>query len=233
VEVAKRIELFGKLYLDPDFKFTGTDGGVDNGLTAHISRSNASLISKIIKLHSAKIPYRLTRSVASIFEAVKVIMYLNKKGVYNPKYSFLNRGIDDYFKGLTSATSLIGHIKKEFSYHAEIQSAINIVTLLGNKKLKDTIELTIKNSKKHEYKTAKTIVATGYTTKGMTITNVKLDRDILPKDKILDLNINERSIEETELLNLLYVATSRSNGQQNLDLLEYAISYKLNQLKGR
>lgn len=231
VEVAKKIEQYGRLYLDPDFEFKGFNDGVDNKLTAYLSRSNSALITKMIDLHRTKTPYRLTRTITSIFESVKVIMYLNKKGVYNPRFNFLNRAIDDYFQGNTRATSLISHVKEEFSYHSEIQSAINIVTQIGNKKLQETIELATKYSKLHEYKTAKTICATVYTTKGMTLSAVHINRDALPKDKVLDLEIEERSIQETELLNLLYVSTTRSNMEQDTSLLDYAINYKLNQHK--
>jgi len=229
VEVAKKIEQFGRLYLEPDFEFKGTDGGVDNGLTAYLSRSNSALISRMVELHRTKTPYRLTRTVASIFEAVKVIMYLNKKGVYNPRYEFLNRGINDYFEGKTRANSLISHIKEEFHYHSEIQSAINIVIQLGSRKLKETMELATKYAKLPQYKAAKTLIATSYTTKGMTISTVHIDKDVLPKAKLLDLTIKDRTIQETEALNLLYVATSRSNGQQDTTLLDYAINYKLQQ----
>lgn len=227
-EVAKKVEQFGKLYLDPDFEFKGTDGGIDNGITAYLSRSNSALIQQMIIFHRENIPYRLTRSVTSIFEAVKVIMYLNRKGVYNPKYSFLNRGIDSFYAGKTLFTSLRSHIKEEFNYNTEIQSAINIVNSVGTEKLKETIDLANRYVKLPKYKTSKTLLATSFTTKGMTFGTVHINKDVLPKEKILDLQIEDRKIEETELLNLLYVSTTRCNGPQDTTLIEKAIEHKLN-----
>jgi intein/homing endonuclease len=230
VEIAKRIELFGQLYLDHNFTFVGTDGGIINDTTAYLSRTNSTLIQKIVELHRSGTPYRLTRDPKTIFAAVKTIMYLSKKGVYsNSPYAFLNRGVEDYFDGKTTASSLFEHIKKEFSYHVEIQSAMGIVNSLGNRVLEKVIKDTTTNYKKPEYQTAKTLCATSYTLKGKTLGIVHINKDVLPKDKLLALSIEERTVEETQQFNNMYVAFSRSNGPQDLTLLEYAIEYKLKQ----
>jgi len=232
VEISKKIELFGKLYLDPDFTFVGTDGGILNDTTAYLSRTNSTLIQKMVELHKTGTPYRLTRKPNDIFSAVRTIMYLSKKGVdSNSQYSFLNRGIEDYFEGKTTAMSLFEHIKKEFSYHVEIQSAMGIVSSMGNKALEKVIKEAIANYKKPEYQTAKTLCATSYTLKGKTLGVVHINKDVLPKDKLLDLAIEERTIEETQQFNNMYVAFSRCNGSQDTTLLDYAIQYKLNQGK--
>jgi len=226
-KVAKKIEIFGRLYLDPNFEFKGTDNQPNILTEAYITSTNSALIEQIELFHLQRKPYRLTRSVASIFEAVKVIMYLNKKGVYNKKYSFLNRGIDEYFSGKTKAKSLIGYIKTEYSYHIEIQAAISIVLKMGNIRLKKLMEEAKLNEKKIAYKTARTTLATSHTLKGKTFSKVFLDSGLLPKDEILDTSINFRTIEEQEALNNLYVAATRCNQESKTTLIDQAIKYKL------
>jgi len=92
IPIAEEIERFGKTYLHTDFHFKGIEYPMQDGKTAYITATNASIISIINDLHREGQGYILTRPIKEIFAAPLAVLTASKgKTVLHKKYKFLEK----------------------------------------------------------------------------------------------------------------------------------------------
>ncbi len=213
-KIAKDIEKFGKKHLKKSFKFNGFNKPVPEiETTAYLSRTNAGLIDTMIKLHDKKLEYKLTRPVKTIFSLIKTLAYISPKNpIYNKKYVFLENDIRDWNRSIRirdKYKSLLNFIKFQHDENVELQSAIAIVYSKSRKSILDTLNkaLEIEKNQKKKKDTVITL-ATTHSIKGLGFTNVYLNNDLEISD-ILSIPLEDRTLEEQETVNLLYVAMTR------------------------
>ncbi len=211
-EIAAKVEIFGKKHLKPAFRFKGLP--IENkevNSIMYIARTNSSLITKMIELNEANIPYSITRKAQEIFGLLLTMSGL-KPGctIYKQEYKFLLQDVNNYY----SSESLRGSHKNIISYissvHHEdinITSACRALGKYGSKKIWDTFNI----AKVHEEAktTHKLRLSTSHSSKGLECDKVILAEDMFPEYLVT----NERNLSDEEIAEecrLLYVAVTRA-----------------------
>lgn len=157
-DIAKGVELFCKKYLDPNVRFIGVDykhSEINSETYAFISRTNASMIGKMIQLDEINTKYNLVRPVKNIFELINILIFLKPNGdVYNAKYKFLQTETDEYYEDPSlqrEFSNLFAYISACNEGDVELASAMSLI----NRFSKNTIIDTYNNALKHEKDTRK------------------------------------------------------------------------------
>lgn len=149
--IAVQVEAFCKAYLHEDMSFQGVPI-TDTTITTRgfIARTNASLISEMIRLNAANTPYNLIRKATEIFK-LPIMVTKFKKGSFisNPQYSHLQKDIDEWY----NTPTLQEHYRSHFAYLSDLYaddiallSAIRVVSQHGRQLIMDTYF----EAKKHE-----------------------------------------------------------------------------------
>ncbi len=210
-EIAKKIEIFGKKYLDKDLVFRGLpieDKTINSNM--FLARTNGSLIAKMIELNEMNIPYNLTRKAKDIFGLLLTIISL-KPGckIYQPQYKFLMQDMQYFYKNpaLKERGSLLKYIMSEHHEDKSIQTAAKTIIKYGGSAIFKAFEI----AKVHEEAkvTHKTTLSSVHAAKGLESDKVILAEDLFP-DYLVE---NERELTEEEIdeeLRLVYVAVSRA-----------------------
>lgn len=216
--IAKGIEQFCKTYLDENVKFVGvdyrhTDMIVDNH--AYISRTNASMIARMIQLDEHHVQYNLVRPTKTIFELILILLYLKPHGeIYNAKYKFLQAEADQWEQDVAMHAffpTLFSYIASVNEGDIEITSAMSLLSRFG----KDTIMTTYNNATRHEkdHKHHKMTLTTAHSSKGLEFDAVTIDDDmnqalqkILNDEYVITNGMTDKHKEE---FRLYYVAVSR------------------------
>ena len=209
--IAARIELFCRNHLDINFSFVGTTP-IDSSIrtTGIISRTNSGIIGTIIKMMKSGTKFSTTRGYAEIFSTVLTIINLNKnKPTRTPALKYLNEDLKTYQKSkllMRKYTNIIKYLDELYSdYDTDIKIAISTIRTFGIKDIWDAFYYT----KEHGVKEYATTLTTAHSSKGLEFDKVILLNDF-NLDDILEMKAEERSISDTEELNLYYVATSRA-----------------------
>jgi F-box protein 18 (helicase) len=214
--IASRIQRFGQTYLNPDMKFTGIDYE-DYAVKSRgfISRTNAALIDKMIELNKTNTPYGLVRKASDIFKNSLMICGLSYQGtIYDPAYKHLQADVDDWYE-----KPEIKHAHRSFvAYLSDLYS--NDITLVGAIRLvgkhgKPLIMDTYKHAKSHEAYKCNFTLATTHSVKGLEFDEVIVSDDMNSsiQDTVEMLNEFPKArltSQETESMNLYYVAASRA-----------------------
>ncbi len=215
--IAEKIEGFCQKYLDPSMQFKGVPIRDTTIKTrAYISRTNASLIFKMMELNSLGTPYGLTRKAKQIFELPLLICSFKHRGfIPHPEFKHLQADIDHYYD---NQYQLSEHYKTVFSYLANAHSddiqlvnTIKLVAKYGKAKILNCYE----EARKHEKTHQPYMLGTAHSMKGLEADEVTLAPDLNEAiaDTILKITVDpEPTItrEEQTELNLYYVAISRS-----------------------
>lgn len=213
-EIAQRIELFCRNHLDPKFHFLGTKP-TDTTIrtTGMISRTNSGIIGTIIKMMKAGTRFSTTRGYSEIFSTVLTLINLNKgTKTQTPALRYLNDDLKTYQKSpllLRKYSNIIKYLDDLYSaYDTDIKIAISTIRTFGVKDIWDAFYYT----KQHSAKQHEIILTTAHSSKGLEFDKVVLLNDFNLED-ILQMNAEERSVEDIEELNLYYVACSRAKIQ--------------------
>ena len=204
---AKLVQTFMRQHVDSEFIFKGHNHH-DNTIhtVGYISRTNTSVIAKMIELDNRGVEYKLARKVGNLFSLVLNLIYMKKDGHITGEYSFLNHDVEVYYsdKKLQKSTTLFKYVWKTHSSNSAIKQACMLIATHGSRKLIDLHQ----QAKKRESskKECSISVGTVFSYKGLTV-----DEAIIDKDLNLDyLNDKKLTAEEKHIENLIrYVAVSR------------------------
>lgn len=214
--IAERIQSFCQAYLNPDFSFQGIPLR-DTTITtsAYITRTNASLIAKMIELNTLGIPYSLARSAKQIFEVPLALCNLKPRGFISaPAYRYLQEDVDTFYSDMDL-------VKEHKSIYAYLRSLypddIQLITTLNliQRHSKQTIIECHDEAKRHEKAKSNLLIGTAHTFKGLEADEVTLDDDLnsavskVLEHKQFKPHVPLSQAQQTELF-LYYVACSRS-----------------------
>jgi len=216
-ELGERVEAFCTSSFAPSMEFIGanpTDTSIKS--TAYITRTNASLISKMIALNESGTPYQLATQakIQQMFELpLALIRAISGKDEHIPKYRHFTREAAVYRRSehLHNQMSCLTYIARENDDNPEISQAIQVILNHSPKGVIDAY-----NSAKAHKKTKKGILlCTAHTSKGKTLDEVTIADDL--NDSVEDI-ITKYSYKkdyiptekEHQELMLYYVAITRA-----------------------
>ena len=215
-EIASDIEDFCQRHLDPLIQFKGIEIE-DTAIKtrAYISRTNASLISKMMELNERGTKYGLTRTPKQIFQIPLMLCGLKYNGfIPNPEYKHLQTDINHYFESTIirdEYASPLSYLKSVHEDDVPLINALNIVLKYGKKAIIECYE----KAQKHTSTNQPYILGTSHSTKGLEFDSVEIADDL--NTVVLSVLLRARTIgadnlsrEEIGELNLYYVACSRA-----------------------
>jgi len=206
-EIAERVEKFGKLMLRKNFEFKGTETQPDD-TTAYISRTNASIIDRINKLHEDNIGYTLTRSIDDIFAMPMALVNAGAgRQVYSKKYKYLEKE----YKNFT-----LSNYGKFFSYlfdNVDDQEMQNALKLLMKFNERDINIFEVRKIAKTVTANPNITVATAHSLKGMEYSTVYIANDLNTAMEDIILQGGAETEEDIQTCNLAYVAMTRARNK--------------------
>jgi len=219
-EIANKIKNFSNIFLDKNMKFDGVKYTNSELLNikniAYISRTNSSLIDKMIQLNKSNTSYKLTRTVDSIFALPLALIRLSSKGVCSePQFKYLEEDYNDFIndKDFSLLGSFYTYLLDKYSDEPNIKTAIRLIMSNGPKKIINTFE----QAKSHQYGNSNLILMTAHSSKGLEADEVIISDDlnsvmenILDSSRIKKHGIKAMTVEEREEFRLGYVAASRA-----------------------
>jgi superfamily I DNA/RNA helicase len=218
--IAKGIERFCVTYIDPDFKFVGVDNDTsDIKSRMYLTRTNNTLISKIIELNEANIPYGLIRKASEIFKLHLIMAGLKYQGsVTDNSYKFLQADYDEWYE----STNLQNLYKNPYGYlmekHKDDNAVVNSIKTVV-KYTRSSIFDAYNKAKAHEKYDQSYLLATCHSVKGLDADEVYIADDLNSsihklnermenmRNAGMDYVLNQDDITE---VNLYYVACSRA-----------------------
>ena len=198
-------------------KFEGTEVPVATVKTrGYISRTNGSLINKIIELNAEQTPYGLVRPAQDIFKVSLMVAGLKYQGtIYDPAYKHIQDTVDDWHENKNGEkkkyTSVLKYLRNDYSEDLTLLQAIKLVQQHGKTLIFDTYN----EAKKHENKKQNFTLLTAHSSKGLEFDEVILAPDMnssivdIVADLVMDPGKELYPIER-EALNLYYVASTRA-----------------------
>jgi len=210
---APAIQLFLRKHLDTDDTvFEGMDYPPNPVVKtmAYLTRTNASLIGKMIELNRSSIPYKLSNKakLKQMFKVPLALIYAKPGAVQ----------LDSELKGIQEDINRWGKLPEasrpgKISYFStvnkedqRIQQAIKLIVKFGPNDIIDAY----KQAEKHQKAVANLTLMTAYTAKGSTRDSVELDPDLDKAiAKLIPLPQHVLTSEERSLLALYFVACTR------------------------
>lgn len=221
--IASQVELFGRQYLEEDFKYKGNEDikPKDTPELAYISRNNSTLIERMHKLISKGESFKLIRPAKEIFERTLAVATAAKGDkVLSPKYLFLNkeyRKFRDSF-GYRNFYEYLADVVKDDTINSSAKMLESFrdrrINIFGLYKTVQTM-----TPDKH------TILTTSHAFKGLEADKVMLEDDLNRVVNDISINVlcsnhsnnstpehfrSSLTKEEKENLNTYYVALSRA-----------------------
>lgn len=215
-QIAQRIETFCRKYTSPNMSFKGIKQTDDTVTTrAFISRSNATLIAKMIDLNRLAIPYGLTRTPDQIFEQPLSLCYLKYQGfIADPQFRHLQSDVDEFFEteDLKRAFKTpLRYIQKLYPDDDILQQTIALINRYGATAIIECYEECRRHARINQTYT----LGTAHSTKGLEFDEVTIADDLNLNTAKAIAKLDEIDIYDsldfirTEL-NLYYVACSRA-----------------------
>lgn len=210
VDIAKKVEIYGKQFLSEDFVFTGVDReNCDIKTESYIARTNASLVYRMHEMHLNHQNYVLTRPINEIFE-LPIALFMASKGkpILNKKYKYLEKEYEKFEQqGLNKITSFYKYLNETVK-DIQLKSAVGLLSNFSNR----NINLFEVQSKAKLLRPNKNIIlTTAHAFKGLETDYVYIE-DSLNNSiaNIINTDSEYLSSEEEENLNVYYVAISRA-----------------------
>lgn len=210
--IAKRVEWFGKQYLEDDFVFKGMQYPDDYEIktTAYITRNNSALIEKMIDLNLTGTEYRLITKAKTdqLFKLPLFLLSLKQGKVFkDQELKELQRTVDEFYEEDIQGTSVMQYVLVHNQDNKELSKAVNILKKYG---AEDVINAKL-NADKHKKSNANLILGTAFVFKGLTVDKVIISDEL---NKVVDNsinNINDNDFTEDDIVNLklYYVACTR------------------------
>ena len=204
-QIANNIRIFGKKWLNSEFKFEGIEHPMHDGKVAYITATNASIVRQINILHREGKGYILTRPIKEIFAApLAVVTAATGKAVYHKQYKFL----EDEYKTFRKS-----HYINFFKYLAEEvqeEEIKNTVRLLNQFSRERINIFDVLNEAKASKRDPRITVGTAFSLKGLGYETVYIDDDLNNQvQKVID-NGGPETEKQLVTMRLYYVACSRS-----------------------
>lgn len=211
--IAKRIEAFGRSYLDPDFSFKGVPDSDEPVVTrAFISRTNAGLIDKMIDLNALGVPYGLVRPAKAIFELPLLLCSLKPRGfIGKNEFKFIQTDYDDWHASSTlqdKYRSPLPYIAAQHPDDVQLQTAINLLLQHRPAGIIDCYE----KAKNHTNSKQNYLLGTAFVFKGLEVDEVTLSDDLNKSMAQVHGEFAETGVMTEPMqtiANLYYVAISR------------------------
>lgn len=222
--IANSVQIYGTQFLDSNFTYEGNEKLISNkDNIAYISRTNASLIKRMMKLLDEGKGFVLTRDLNDIFAFAIALQNASEgKPVFDKRYKYLQVEYGKYLDLKSKYRDYFDYVKRVLPEERGLSSTCDILFTLRNKKtniyeLKEKIENIKRDSD--------IIVTTAHTFKGLEADSVYIEDDLnsdiknAHDDIINHKLIYEGNIENVrkylskdtkEKLNLYYVALTRA-----------------------
>lgn len=184
--LAEPIEKFCKKYLEKSMVFRGVEYTVDqipetkDMEIAHIFRTNAGLVDKMLELEKMNLPYNCTRSVESLFRMHRTIMFVKPGGtVFDQDLQFIQQDRDLYEASAEDQRlypTFLGYLKVKNENNVQVKTAIQTILKYGSKTLIDLY----KKAKSHEEHSDKhkITLTTAHASKGCEYDIVHIGQDL-------------------------------------------------------
>jgi len=209
-EIAKDIQVFGRKYLQSSMVFEGIeyeDRTINNSM--FISRTNGSLIAKMMEMNKQGIQYNLTRPAKEIFSLLLTIISL-KPGckIYHQPSKFLLQDMEEYNRSETIRTrhrTLFSYIASKHAKDKSIKTACSTIVKYGGQAIFKCFDI----AKSHEAAKVKhhLTLTTAHSSKGLQSDKVIIADDMFPSFLTEEGTMSEEDMEQE--LKLIYVAVSR------------------------
>lgn len=212
--IASRIEKFCRSYLDPSMTFKGTTTDNTISSAAFLTRTNASLIQRMIELNRQHIPYSLVRSPQEIFKHALMVCNFKYQGfITDPAYKHLQADIDDWYEDETirKEHSLFGYLLDLHNKDDTLVRAIRLVQRYTKAVILATYDEARKHTKTSNYLT----LATAHSTKGLEFDEVTIADDLNESLAEIPPAAGQLSPKQLEAVNLYYVACTRAAKRLN------------------
>lgn len=211
---APAIQAFLRKHLDPTAVFEGMEypDNIVPVTKAYLTRSNASLIAKMIELNKAHIPYHLSSKtkLRQMFKLPLALAYA-KAGhdQRDPELKHLQHDIDDYYalpKQQQEQTGLFKYLKAANPGDSKLQAAINLLLQFPKQDIIDAFE----HADDHKNKPCNLQLMTAHNSKGITRDIIELDEDINKSVlELLDIPMDQLTEDERSELCLAFVSCTR------------------------
>jgi hypothetical protein len=212
--IAQKIQWFCQEYIDSSMVFEGIEIEDKTIKTEmYITRTNATLIGKMIELNAAKKPYTLAREANRIFELPMILLSLRPgRAVGSESYKFLEHEANEWGSSpLLRQTypKLMGYIASKHSHDIGVKSAISLVATYGAPALFEAKRI----AKLHEEASSphNIVCGTAFSLKGQEADCVYIADDLNDSvEKVLKKPKYSRTKDDETQLLLYYVACSRA-----------------------
>lgn len=214
-DIASQIQNFCNNFINPEISFEGIDKDTNIVTRGFISRTNSSLIAKMIELNEQGIPYGLVRKASEIFKLPLMLASIKYQGfITDPNYKFIQSQFNDWYED----PKLKEDFKSPLSYIASLNEddyQLTQAIRLLLKYSKSVIFDTYREASFHESKNHNLILTTAHSSKGLEFDEVVLDysmNDFLGKE-IESVQTGFTTTEDRsykDAVNLYYVACSRA-----------------------
>lgn len=203
-EIAARVEKFGKLMLRRDFTYTGTETKPDDTV-AYISRTNASIISRMADLHEEGKSYSLTRKIDEIFAMpLALVSAASGREVYSKKYKYLEKEYKNYT--ISSYRSFYQYLNA----HVDDQEMKNAIKLLSAFREKGINIFEVREKAKKIKPNPNIWVVTAHSFKGRETSTVYIEDDLNTAISEIVMKGGPENDEDIQELNLGYVSATRA-----------------------
>ena len=205
---ATYVQAFMQKYVKSDFQFIGHDHK-DHTIetTGYLTRTNASLIAKMIELDNDGVEYGLVRSVGNLFQTVLTLASLKVGNHITGELSYLNHDIENYAKNKKinkKTTSLFKYVLQQQKDNRKLKTSFALIINHGSKQIWNLYNKTKKIEKSKVKHTL--LLGTVFGFKGFTVDRAVLDDDLNLK------YINDDKMSDADKLiehYIRYVAISR------------------------
>lgn len=209
--IANDIESFCNKFIDPDMNFDGVPNPSTKITTrAHISRTNASLIKRIIELSRSNTPYSLIRKATEIFRLPLAVCSFKHNGtVSDPAYTHLQGDINDWFETVrleVNPPALFAYLSQLHDHDAALKGAMHLVLNFGKSAIMEAFE----DARSHEKTKTNLTLLTAHSSKGLEFDEVFIADDLNDAVAAVVESNNFTSEENLAELRLYYVACSRA-----------------------
>jgi superfamily I DNA/RNA helicase len=222
-QIAVNIERFCRRHLNPNMHFRGIhieDKTIKS--RAFISRTNSTMISRMMDLHGENINYTLLRTPKEIFKLPLALISISGNKPVDKEFAYLQTDKNNYLK-----SNLFDEAGKRMTFHRYLRELhsddVNLVSALRLLETHSYGEIFDCYKKAHEQpkKRQTIVVTTAHVCKGQTYDSVFIEDD-LNKSVTKAIKSNKGTEEELTELNLYYVAVSRARVElTNATVLDY------------
>jgi superfamily I DNA/RNA helicase len=215
---APAIQDYLRNHLEPDAVFEGMDysANVKPITKAYLTRTNASLIGKMIELNKQNIPYNLSTKakLSQMFKLPLALIYA-KPGFdqKDPELKHLQHDIDDWGSlplAKRAEMSLFSYLKQTNPNDNKLISALMLILKFDRQDIIDAY----KHAEEHKGTACNLSLLTAHTSKGSTFDIVELDDDINESvSEVMQVPITHLTNSERSELCLGFVSISRHRHQ--------------------